>query len=132
MVPAVLTRLETYKFLQNEHTASVVASLLHEMALIATARGIALENIGFAPTKTLSQLSHEDTVALIQEMGDRFASQASTHKVSTLQDLEQGKPRLEVEGTLGYAMRQAAELGVPTPTLDTCYKLIAGINRYLQ
>jgi hypothetical protein len=64
MVPAVLTRLETYKFLQNEHTASVVASLLHEMALIATARGIALENIGFAPTKTLSQLSHEDTEPL--------------------------------------------------------------------
>jgi ketopantoate reductase len=45
--------------------------------------------------------------------------------------VEQGK-QLEVEETLGYAVRQAAELGVPIPTLDTCYKLIAGINQYLQ
>jgi ketopantoate reductase len=102
------------------------------MALIATARGIVLEDTGFAPIKMLSQLSHEDTVARIQEMGDQFSSQAPNHKVSTLQDMEQGKPRLEVEETLGYAVRQGAELGVPTPTMDTCYKLIAGINRYLQ
>src|SRR5712691_8267279 len=32
---AVLTRLETYKFLHNQHTASLEASLLHEMAQIA-------------------------------------------------------------------------------------------------
>jgi ketopantoate reductase len=65
-------------------------------------------------------------------MGERVAAQAPSHKVSTLLDLEQGYPRLEVEETLGYAVRQGAELGVPTPTLDTCYKLIAGINQYLQ
>lgn len=132
MAPSVLTRLETYKFLQDERTASVVASLLHEIALIATARGITLEDTAFAPTKTLSQLSHKDTVTRIREIGERFASQAPNHKVSTLQDLEQGKPRLEVEETLGYAVRQGVELGVPTPTLDTCYKLISGINSYLQ
>ena len=44
---------------------------------------------------------------------------------------EQGK-RLEVEETLGYAVRQSAALGIPTPTMDVCYKLIAGINHYLQ
>jgi hypothetical protein len=54
----------------------------------------------------------------MRQPGDRFASQAPTHKVSILQDLEQGK-RLEVEEALGYAVRQAAELDVPTPTLDT-------------
>jgi len=32
---------------------------LREMALIATAQGIALEDIAFAPVKTLSQLSLE-------------------------------------------------------------------------
>jgi ketopantoate reductase len=52
-------------------------------------------------------------------------------KVFALHDLEQGK-RLEVEETLGYAVRQGTALGVPTPTMDTCYKLIAGINHYLQ
>ena len=65
-----------------------------------------------------------------QSWGDRWASQMPTHKVSTLQDVERGK-RLEVEETLGYAVRQGAALGVPTPTMDVCYHLIAGINHYL-
>jgi ketopantoate reductase len=101
------------------------------MMQIAKARGIVLEDIPIFAAKTLSQLSFDDTVTHMRRQGDWFASQAPTHKVSILQDAEQGK-RLEVEETLGYAVRQATELGVPTPTLDTCYKLIAGINQYLQ
>jgi 2-dehydropantoate 2-reductase len=131
MALSVLTRLETYKFMQDPHTASVSASILHEMIQIARAHGIALEDIPIFPAKTFSQLSLDDTVAQLRQQGDWFASQAPTHKVSILQDVEQGK-RLEVEEILGYAVRQGAELGVPTPTLDTCYKLIAGINTYLQ
>jgi 2-dehydropantoate 2-reductase len=131
MALAVLTRLETYKFMQEPHTASVLASILHEMVAIARAHGIALEDIPIFPAKTFSQLSLDDTVTQLRQQGDWFASHASRHKVSILQDAEQGK-RLEVEEILGYAVRQAAELGVPTPTLDTCYKLIAGINQNLQ
>ena len=128
---AVLTRLETYKFLQEQHTASLEASLLHEIAQIATTRGIALEDVAFFHAKTLSQLSLADTVAHLRHQGEQRASQAPTHKLSALQDLEQGK-RLEVEETLGYAVQQGAALGIPTPTMDICYKLIAGINHYLQ
>jgi len=57
--------------------------------------------------------------------------QAPAHKLSTLQDLERSR-RLEVEETLGYVVRKGAELDVPLLTLDTCYRLIAGINRWLQ
>ena len=32
--------------------------------------------------------------------------------------------RLESEETLGYALRKAQELGVPMPTLDTCYRIL--------
>ncbi len=131
MAPAVLTRLETYKCLQEAQTASIVAAILHEMTQIATARAIVLEDITFFPTKTLSQLACDDLVTHLQQMGDQLASQAPLHKISTLQDLEQGK-RLEVEETLGYAVRQSATLGIPTPTMDICYKLIAGINHALQ
>ena len=46
-------------------------------------------------------------------------------------DLERGR-RLEVEETLEYAVRKGAELGISLPTMDTCYRLIAGINRPLQ
>src|SRR5262249_31709618 len=64
-------------------------------------------------------------------LGDQLASQAPTAKISTLQDVERGK-RLEVDETLGYAVRQSAALGIPTPTMEVCYKLLAGINHYLQ
>jgi 2-dehydropantoate 2-reductase len=128
---AVLTRLETYKFLHNHHTASVEASLLHEMAQIAITRGIALEDVAFFPAKTLSQLSLADTVAYLRHQGEQRASQTPTHKLSALQDVERGK-RLEVEETLGYAVRQGAALGIPMPTIEVCYKLMAGINHYLQ
>ena len=131
MAPAVLTRSETYKFLQEAHTASIVAAMVREMTQLATTRGIALEDMAFFPIKTLSQLALDDMVTHVQHIGDQFASLAPTQKMSTLQDVEQGK-RLEVEETLGYAVRQSAALGIPTPTMDTCYKLIAGINHYLQ
>jgi len=130
MAPAVLTRLETYKFLQEHHTASIMAAIVCEMAQIATAQGIPLEDMTFFPSKTLSQLALDDLVTHVQQIGDRWASQMPTHKVSTLQDVERGK-RLEVEETLGYAVRQGAALGVPTPTMDVCYHLIAGIKHYL-
>jgi 2-dehydropantoate 2-reductase len=132
MAPAVLTRLETYKFLQDPHTAAITASLIHEMAAIAAARQIELEDTAYLAVKTLSQLSLDDMIVPIGQRGAQFAAQAPTHKVSTLQDLEQGKRCLEVEETLGYAVQQGAALGVPTPTLHTCYRLIAGINRSLQ
>jgi 2-dehydropantoate 2-reductase len=131
MVPAVLTRLESYKILQDLPMASITAAILHEMAQLATSRGIPLHDIALFPTKTLSQLAFDDAVMHVQQIGDRWASQLPTAKVSTLHDLEQGK-RLEVEETLGYAVRQSATLGIPTPTMDICYKLIAGINHYLQ
>jgi 2-dehydropantoate 2-reductase len=131
MAPAVLTRVESYKILQDPQMASITAALLHEMAPLATIRGLALHDIALFPTKTLSQLAFDDTVTYIRQIGDRWASLMPTAKVSTLHDLEQGK-RLEVEETLGYAVRQSAALGIPTPTMDTCYKLIAGINHYLQ
>ena len=130
MAPAVLTRFETYKFLQDAQTAAVTASILHEMAALATHQGIPLEDITLFPALTLSHLPQEDTVTALRQLGDQFAARAPTHKMSTLQDLEQGK-RLEVEETLGYAVRKGATLGIPTPTMEVCYNLIAGINHYL-
>src|SRR5215510_14333713 len=131
MAPAVLTRLETYKLLQDTHIATIVAVILQEMTQIATARAIVLEDIAFFPTKTLSALSMDAMVTQLRHIGDRWTSLMPHNKFSALQDVEQGK-RLEVEETLGYAVRQGAALGIPTPTMDVCYKLIAGINHYLQ
>jgi 2-dehydropantoate 2-reductase len=131
MAPAVLTRLETYKLLQDAQIASVMAALLHEMAQIATRGRIALADLAFFPTQTLSALSMDDTVTQLRHLGARWAALMPHNKISALQDVERGK-RLEVEETLGYALQQGAALGLPTPTLEVCYKLIAGINHALQ
>src|SRR6266581_640118 len=57
MAPAVLTRLETYKLLQEAHTASMLAAILHEMTQLATTRGMTLVDMAFFPTKTLRHLA---------------------------------------------------------------------------
>jgi 2-dehydropantoate 2-reductase len=131
MAPAVLTRLETYKFLTQPDTAAIVMQLLQETARLAARLGIALEDRGPLPVKTLCSMPPAEAVATIQRLGAVMEVQAPAHKLSTLQDLERGR-RLEVEETLGYAVRKGAELGVPLPTVDTCYRLIAGISQWVQ
>jgi 2-dehydropantoate 2-reductase len=131
MATAVLTRLESYKMLQDAQTASILAAMLHEMTQIATTRGLTLVDMAILPIKTLSALSMDATVAQLRHLGEQRAARMPHRKISALQDLEQGK-RLEVEETLGYAVQQGAALGIPTPTMEVCYKLIAGINHYLQ
>ena len=102
------------------------------MTQIATTRVLPWQDITFFPTKTLSQLAVGRPGHALAADGRRVGvADAPLHKISALQDVEQGK-RLEVEETLGYAVRQRAALGIPTPTMDVCYKLIAGINHYLQ
>ncbi len=131
MAPAVLTRLETYKFLTHPDTAAIIAQLLQETALLAAKLGIPLEDRVPLPVKTLCSMSLAEAVATIRHFGAVMEVQAPAHKLSTLQDLERSR-RLEVEETLGYVVRKGAELDVPLPTLETCYRLIAGINRWLQ
>ncbi len=131
MAPAVLTRLESYKFQSHPDTAVVVARLVRETGLLAAHLGIPLEDREPLPAKTLCRVPLAEAVATIRHFGTVREAQAPAHKHSALQDLERGR-RLEVEETLGYAVRKGAALGIPLPTMDTCYRLIAGINRSLQ
>ncbi len=131
MAPAVLTRLPSYKFQTHPDTAAVVAQLMRETGLLAARLGIPLEDREPLPIKTLCSMPLSEAVARIRRFGAVMEERAPAHKVSTLQDLEQGR-RLEVEETLGFAVRKGAELGIPLPTMEICYKLIAGITRSLK
>ena len=131
MAPAALTRLETYKVYADPDIACMVAWLIRETALLAAKRRIALEDRGLLPIHTLCSVSFDEAVARIRQVGEALASRAPTHKISTLQDLERGR-RLEVEETLGYAVQLGAELNVPLPTIELCYRLLTGINHFLQ
>src|SRR5262245_51755954 len=129
MAPAVLTRLESHKFQIHRDTAVVVALLMRETGLLAAKLGIPLEDREPLPVKTLCNLPLPEAVKMIRHLGTVMEARAPAHKVSTLQDLEQGR-RLEVEETLGYAVRKGAELGILLPTMETCYRLIAGIDQF--
>jgi len=131
MVPAVLTRLETYKYSKDPEGAVIIAQLAHETARIATKLGIPLEDQWPLPIKSLCSVSLSEAVDRIRQFGAALETRAPNLKPSTLLDLQLGR-RLEVEETLGYAVRKGAELGIPLPTVDTCYKLIMAVNRYLR
>jgi len=80
------------------------------------------------PVAAICRESEHDAVALLKTFGLDMKSSAPEHRMSTLQDLEAGRP-LEVEETLGHAMRKAAQLRLSLPLLSSCYELVAGIDR---
>jgi 2-dehydropantoate 2-reductase len=131
MAVAALTRLETYKFLKDPDLAALVVRLVRETAQLAAHQGIPLEDHEPFLSLTLSSAPFAEAVERLRHLGRRLEAQSSTHKVSTLQDLERGR-QLEIEEILGYAVRQGEAFGIPLPTVETCYRLLAGVNRYLQ
>ena len=130
MAPAVLTRVETYKFLSHLQTATLCARMMREVAALANALGIPLEDTPPLPVQTIAAGSEQAAVETLLQLGALMKKNAPAHRVSTLQDLISGK-RLEVEGTLGYVITKAAEKGVSVPAVDTCYRLISVIDHTL-
>ena len=61
---------------------------------------------------------------IVRGIGQKFLDNSPEHRMSAQQDVLRGS-RLENEETLGYALRRARELGVPMPTLDTCYRILS-------
>jgi len=131
MAVAALTRLETYKFLKDPDLAALVGRLIRETAQLAAHHEIPLEDHEPFLSQTLSSVPFAEAVERLRHIGRHLETQSATHKVSTLQDLERGR-HLEVEEILGYAVRQGEALGIPLPTVETCYRLLAGVNRDLQ
>jgi 2-dehydropantoate 2-reductase len=127
---SVLTRRYTGEYLQDPDIALTVARLVREAAQLPAAHGIPLQDISPMPVLSLSTEDEADAVARVQAVGARMFAQAPLHRLSALQDLLRGR-RLEVEETVGYACREAAARGFAVPTLDTCYRVAAGINRAL-
>ena len=117
---SILTRLETYKFLSDADCALICTRVLREVAAIADNRGIPLEDSGPFPVEGVVNGSKEEGVATLIELGAFFKSNAPGHRMSALQDLQNGR-RLEIDEALGYAVSEAHRLGIPVPALEMCY-----------
>ena len=127
---AVLTRLGTYRFLLDPNSALICARIMREVAAIADEQKIPLVDSGVFPVEAVVSGSEADAVTALNGLGAFFEANAPEHRMSALQDLEHGR-RLEIDETLGHAVAEARQLGIPVPALEMCYSLLRGINRYL-
>lgn len=128
MVLSVTTRSVTWKYLTDPGTALLLVRLVREVGALAAARRITLSDRSPLPVATLQSGPEADAVVCVQALGHRMKSAAPDHRMSSLQDLEAARP-LEIDETLGYAIRLAAQSQVPLPLMDSCCALVAGIDR---
>ncbi len=126
---AVLTRLPTYRVLKDPELARLQTVLAREAAGLAEYLSIPLEDLmSVSPARTLVAEPGGEWVEQARRLGEAMEARVPGHKVSALQDLERGR-RLEIEETFGYAVRKASEMGLQVPSLDACYRLLAGLSR---
>lgn len=128
MVLSISTRAVTWKYLVDPDSALLLARLVREVGSLAKACGVQLTDQSLLPVAAMCRGSEREAVDVVMKAGREFMTNAPDHRMSSLQDLEAGRP-LEVEETLGYAVRKAAELKFPLPLLEAFYHLASGIDR---
>jgi 2-dehydropantoate 2-reductase len=127
---SVLSRLHTHHVLQSPELASLQVSIVREASQLALRLGVTLQDIGVLSAGSISRLDEQAAVASIRGAGEMMQARGLIrHKMSALQDVERGR-RLEVDETFGYVLRKGAELGLEMPALETCYRLLVGIDRH--
>ena len=128
MALSVTTRALTWKYLLDPDCALVLARLVREMGVLARTLGIGLSDRSILPVASICAGPEAQAVAAILKAGREFRANAPGHRMSSLQDLEAGRP-LEVNETLGYASAKARELALTLPLLEGFALLIAGLDR---
>ncbi len=121
---AVLTRQITWKYMMDERSASVIVSIVREAAALAKALDIELLDMPPLPVPSIAHGTDAEAIKIIQDIGKKFLDTSPEHRMSAQQDVLRGS-RLEYEETLGFALTKAREAGVPMPTLDALYRIIA-------
>jgi 2-dehydropantoate 2-reductase len=112
----------------DPNTAVVLVRMTREMGRLAEALGIELTDKANLPAASLCRSAEEDAVKLVLEAGRTLEARAPEHRMSSLQDVNAGRP-LEVHETLGYALEKARSLGIAMPLLDGFYRVLATAER---
>ena len=119
-VLALTTRAVTGQFLSDPNSALVFVRLIREMGDLARICGIELTDESIVPVASVYRCADKDAIHLVRQIGQHFSDSARSHRVSSLQDLEAGRP-LELYETLGWALRRAEQAGLKTPQLSSYY-----------
>jgi 2-dehydropantoate 2-reductase len=127
MALAVTTRRNTWEYLCNPDAARVLVRLVREVGRLAGTCDVELAGAPVLPVQELCRVSDERAVEIVTTVGEAFRRNAPTHRVSSLQDLEAGRP-LEIEETIGYAVAMARRLKLELPLLENFYGLLSAIG----
>jgi 2-dehydropantoate 2-reductase len=128
MVLSVTTRMVTWRYLSDPGSARVLVRLVREIGALMQALKIDVTDESVLPVATICRASEDEAVATLIKVGREFESAAPGHRMSSLQDFEAGRS-LEINETLGYALRKAADCGVAMPQVDSFYQLVAALDR---
>jgi 2-dehydropantoate 2-reductase len=125
---SVATRSATWKYLLDPDIAIIVARVVREIGAMARAQNIALSDDSMLPVRSMCEETEDQAVRRVLQAGETFRTKAPEHRMSSLQDFNAGRP-LELEDTIGRAVRKAAELGVAIPVAESLYRLVRGIEK---
>ena len=127
MTLSVATRSVTWKYLLDPDIAVTVARW-SGVGTLARVSGIGLSDQSMLPVATMCAGTEEQAVAVVLQAGKTFRTGAPQHRMSSLQDFNAGRP-LELEDTIGEAVRRAAQMQLAMPVLESLYRLVRGIER---
>lgn len=132
MAVAALSRLYWHDVLLDDDLSRLLVSLVREVNEVAGRHGIELIDLaGLLPVATIAARSAAEGRAEIQQLGKELVESGATQvKVSMLQSIEKGR-RTEVETLLGFIHREAVRLQLDLPRTETCYRLLAAVDRRL-
>lgn len=128
MLLALTTRTVSWKYLLDPGSALVLTRLVREVGSLANACGVQLSDESMLPVASMCRGSEQQALQIVMNVGREMKSTAPGHRVSSLQDLEAGRP-LEIEDTLGFAVHKAAELKLSLPLLESFYHVASAIDR---
>jgi 2-dehydropantoate 2-reductase len=131
MTMSVVTRVVTWKYVTDPDAALLVARIVREVGALARARGIELTDQSILPIASMCRGSESDATAAVLHAGETLKTVAPQHRVSSLQDLDAGRP-LEAEETIGRALREAQQHELPMPVLETLYRLALCTERIVR
>lgn len=117
---AILSAQKTGEYLSDSVSASRIVLIVEEMGALASVLGIGLQDRSLLPAATLLSLPEDQAVENVRKVGRDLLASAPNHKMSALQDFENGRP-LEIEETVRYALDKAASLGVAMPQTQLAY-----------
>jgi 2-dehydropantoate 2-reductase len=137
----VLTRAGLKVPVRGDIRTEIWVKLLGNMTfnpISALTRATLGEVIGYAPTRELVAATMAEAQEVASRLGITFAitterriqgaAQMGSHKTSTLQDIEAGRPT-EVEWLVGTVAEVGRLVEVPTPRIDALYACLALLER---